>query len=389
MAAFGIDPAGLASARERARARGASAEAARLLARLGDGERLDDESLAAVFLSPHVASRDLLELARAARGPRAASIETFSPLYITNECDAECAMCGMRRFNTDLRRETADAATVEQQLDILYRRGLRGVALLTGEYHRGARRGAMLARTGSALRAALERGFLHVLINVGALEGEEYGELLAGLPRRGDGRIAPQLTMCTFQETYDPRSYARFMGTTADNPRSGFARRLENFDRAADAGMWAANPGVLLGLNRDLGYELLALLAHVRHLLGRGMLVYVSLPRLRKASGAPHRAGVSDDEFTRLVALLSVGVPEAKVVVSTREPPHIQQRLLPVIGVLTPGSPGVAPYTEAGARFEVEASQFEVLDHRPIEVILGEFLAAGTTIRCYEPAAPA
>jgi hypothetical protein len=30
-----------------------------------------------------------------------------------------------------------------------------------------------------------------------------------------------------------------------------------------------------------------------------------------------------------------------------------------------------------------------VLDHRPIEAILGEYLAAGATIACYEPAARA
>jgi hypothetical protein len=84
---------------------------------------------------------------------------------------------------------------------------------------------------------------------------------------------------------------------------------------------------------------------------------------------------------------MSFGAPDAKVVISTRESPDIQRRLLPVIGVLTPGSPGVAPYTETGARFALEASQFEVLDHRPIEVILGEHLAAGATIACYEPAA--
>jgi hypothetical protein len=83
--------------------------------------------------------------------------------------------------------------------------------------------------------------------------------------------------------------------------------------------------------------------------------------------------------------VLSFGVPEARVVISTREAPEIQRTLLPVIGVLTPGSPGVAPYTETGARFELEASQFEVLDHRPIEAILGEHLAAGATISCYEP----
>jgi len=222
-------------------------------------------------------------------------------------------------------------------------------------------------------------------VNIGALETAEYDVLLAELPRRA-GRLVPRVTMCTFQETYSPQAYARFMGTNPSNPRSDFLRRLTNFDRACDAGIWVANPGVLLGLNPDVGYELLALLAHVRHLLRRGMEIYVSLPRLRKASGTPYPAGVSDDELCRLVAVLSFGVPDAKIVISTREPPAMQRRLLPVIGVLTPGSPGVAPYTETGARFDLEASQFEVLDQRPIEAILGEYLAAGATFDCYEPA---
>jgi len=116
------------------------------------------------------------------------------------------------------------------------------------------------------------------------------------------------------------------------------------------------------------------------------MEVYVSLPRLRKPTGTPYPQGVSDDLLCRTVAVLSFGAPAARVVISTREPPAMQRRLVPVIGVLTPGSPGVAPYTETGARFELEASQFEVLDHRPIEAILGEYLAAGATIDCYEPA---
>jgi hypothetical protein len=45
----------------------------------------------------------------------------------------------------------------------------------------------------------------------------------------------------------------------------------------------------------------------------------------------------------------------------------------------------VAPYTETGARFEREASQFEVLDERPIETILGEVLASGTQVDGYVP----
>jgi 2-iminoacetate synthase len=387
MQRFGLDVGAVEEARARAGslARGPMVEA--IARKALDGEALSDEELVALLLAPAIATDTLAAIAIARRPPGGPHLETFSPLYLTNECDAECLMCGMRSANAALARETADVGTVEAQLDILHGRGVRGVALLTGEYHHGPRRQAMIGRTAHALDAALARGFTHVLINIGALDVEEYDTLLRDVPR-GDGRVVPRVTMCTFQETYHPGSYARFMGTTPDNPRSDFARRLTNFDRAADAGMWVANPGVLLGLHDDVAFELLALLAHVRHLRARELEVYISLPRLRRASGTPYAAGVDDDMLRRIVAVLSFGCPDAKVVISTREPPAMQRRLAPMIGVLTPGSPGVAPYTLHGARFELEASQFEVLDHRPIEDILGELIANGATIDCYEPAAP-
>lgn len=386
MERFELDAVAIGVRRDRA-ARRAVAGGAELLGTVAGGGALSDDDLAALLLSSDVATASLLAAAGAGRRADGLRFETFSPLYLTNECDAECRMCGMRRSNRGLARETAAPETIGAQLDILHDRGLRAVAILTGEYRHGARRTAMIARAAAALRGALRRGFRHVLINIGALDPAEYSVLLDGVSRRAGGRVAPQITMCTFQETYDPRVYARFMGGDPDNPRSDYRRRLENFDRAADAGLWAVNPGVLVGLNRDVAWELLALLAHVRHLERRGLAVYVSLPRLRRASGAARTAGLDDDALCRLAAVLALGAPRAKIVISTREPAAMQRRLAPVIGVLTPGSPGVAPYTATGARFEVEASQFEVLDHRPIEAILGEYLAAGATIDCFEPAA--
>ncbi len=384
---FQIDPAATQAVRARAARQATTLAMGELLARLGAGHSLADEELAAVFLSPHISTGELLASAQACR-PDGPHLETFSPLYITNECDAECRMCGMRRTNDDLVRASADRETVEGQLGVLLHRGMRGVAILAGEYRQGARRQAMIARSADAVGAALERGFMHVLVNIGALDTPEYETLLGRVGRRADGHVEPRVTMCTFQETYDPTVYARFMGDEPENPRADFARRLINFDRARAAGMWCANPGVLLGLNHDLGYELLALLAHVAHLEQHGMCVYISVPRLRRASGTPYPAGVSDDALCRFVAVLALGRPTAKVVISTRESPAIQQRLAPVIGVLTPGSPGVAPYTLTGARFELEASQFEVLDHRPFEEILGDLLAAGATIDCFDARRP-
>jgi len=386
MQRFGLDVEMVEAARARAAALAAMPAAVDIAARALAGDALGDEELVALLLAPGVSTATLTSIAGSQRPTGGLHFETFSPLYLTNECDAECLMCGMRAGNATLARETADEGSVETQLDILHGRGVRGVALLTGEYHHGRRRQTMIRRAAQALAAALGRGFTHVLINIGALDDDEYGTLLADVPRRPDGRVAPRVTMCTFQETYHPTAYARFMGSTPENPRSDFTRRLTNFDRAADAGMWVANPGVLLGLHDDVGFELMALLAHIRHLRARGLEVYVSLPRLRRASGTPYAAGVDDDMLCRIVAVLSFGRPDVKVVISTREPPAMQRRLVPLIGVLTPGSPGVAPYTATGARFELEASQFEVLDHRPIEAILGEFIADGATIDCYEPA---
>lgn len=385
MTPFGLDRDAVVAARACAAERAADPAAmAGVLAALETGVRAEPLEATALLLSPHVATGTLERLA-AARRPKAQPIETFAPLYVSNECDAECRMCGMRATNADLVRETASPGTVAAQLDVLHRRGLRGVAILTGEYAFGPRRRAMIGLAAAAVHGALERGFRHVLVNIGSLEDDELRLLLAGLPTDG-GTIVPQVTMCTFQETYDPLVYARFMGEAPENPRADYRRRLTNLDRARAAGMWAANPGVLLGLNPDVGFELLALLAHVAHLARLGMRVYVSLPRLRRASGTPRPGGVDDDALARIVAAIALASPEARIVVSTREAPRVQARLLPMIHVLTPGSPGVAPYTESGARFELEASQFEVLDHRPFEGVLGDVLAAGYAVECYEPA---
>ena len=385
METYQIQPQSLQTLREQAQEKSENGAGLELATRLRKGEGLSDDELAALFLSSEVSTNELLAIAKELRSEDSMSIETFCPLYITNECDAECLMCGMQKHNKSLTRETAGEETIKEQLEILAYRGIRGVALLTGEYRHGPMRSKMLSRTNQAIRDAVELGFQHILINVGSIEESEYAGLLSDVPKSTGKPGSPRITMCTFQETYDPTVYRKFMGSTPENPRSDFDRRLRNFNRAAQAGLGSANPGVLVGLNPDVASEMLALLDHCRHIASLEMTTYVSLPRLRKANGAEHRAGIGDDEFCRLVALLSAGLPQALLVISTRESPAIQQRLLPVIGVLTAGSPGVAPYTREDARFEIEASQFEVADLRPFEEILGECIRAGARIQGYDP----
>jgi 2-iminoacetate synthase len=351
-------------------------------ARLGAG--LDADDIALLWSAPRVSSDALYQLARAVRRARPVRLETFSPLYMTNTCDAECRMCGMRRDNQALVRETADLESIETQLRTLRRRGMHAVALLTGEY-RPERRGWALEFVNRALRRTQALGFRHVLINVGSIDADEFDALLDGVPRRSDGAVLPKLTMCTFQETYSRPVYAKFMGVDPDNPRADFDRRLGNFGRSRRAGLRVANPGILVGLNPDLGFELLALALHAQHLLARGMEVYLSVPRLRQIAGSRVQRGADDDAFVRLVSLLSLAVPDGKIVLTTREPAEIQRHLVPIITVLSAGSAAVTPYTDSGARFPLETSQFEVIDQRPFEQVLAEWHGAHG-IENFEPA---
>jgi 2-iminoacetate synthase len=363
-----------------ARAARASEEAAEAsLARAESGTRPSIEDIAVLWYAHTVSTDRIAAVAEAARGARVRHLETFSPLYLTNTCDAECRMCGMRRDNDALVRETAELDVVEAQLGTLLERGMQAVALLTGEYAVERRPWAM-RYVNAALQATERLGFNHVLVNVGSIDDDELPILLAGISRRADGMLAPKVTMCTFQETYDRRAYGKFMGRNPTNPRSDYERRLTNFDRARRAGFRVANPGVLLGLSRDLAFEMLAAALHVEHLLQAGMEVYLSTPRLRRVAGGGAGRGVSDDDFVRLLALLSLTLPDAKLVLTTREPREVQQRVARLVSVLSAGSSAVTPYTEDGARFPLDASQFEVIDQRPFEAILQEHLDAGVAI---------
>lgn len=355
-----------------------------ILARAGTGAGLDPADMAVLWHASALSGTDLLAAARSARRARPVRLETFAPLYLTNTCDAACRMCGMRHDNHALERQTAAPEAIEEQLQVLRARGMRGVAVLTGEY-RGSRRRWALELVNRVLHRTQALGFRHVLINVGSIDADEFDLLLAGIPRHADGSVVPKLTMCTFQETYSERCYAKFMGRAADNPRANFARRLANFDRSRRAGLRVANPGILVGLHRDLGFDLIALALHARHLLAAGMEVYLSVPRLRQIAGAHEQRGADDDAFVRLVAVLSLALPTCKIVLTTREPASVQRLLVPVVTVLSAGSAAVAPYTPTGARFPLETSQFEVIDQRPFEQVLARWRGPAG-IENFEPA---
>jgi 2-iminoacetate synthase len=170
-----------------------------------------------------------------------------------------------------------------------------------------------------------------------------------------------------YQETYHPDTYAR---VHLAGRKRHFEWRLLGPERAARAGMRRVGIGALLGLHGDWRYEALATAAHARFLMRRywRTQVTVSVPRLRpSAAGWQPEDPMRDRDLVQLICALRLFLPDAGIVVSTREAPELRDGLF-LVGA-THASAG--SHTEPGGYEHPDQAteQFEIADHRtPAEV---------------------
>jgi 2-iminoacetate synthase len=335
----------------------------------------------ALWQDRSITTANLKEAAEARCAARRPRLHTFVPLYTTNHCDSECKMCSMRKSNAKMDRKFAGKAVLTEQLEILFHHeGVRGVGFLTGEYQDKYVRLSTAFRIGWAMRTALDMGFERIYFNIGSMEPDEI-DVLADWIRRDD-----PVTMCVFQETYDQQTYHKFMGQTDRGvPKADYDRRVVSFDRWLDAGFRYVNPGVLVGLHDDLASEIVTLVAHGQHLRERGATVDLSVPRMRPAVVSRDTTRVDDDTYLRMMAVVAFTCPDQRLVLTTREPQEFQDEAIFLAGVISPGSPDVAPYRAgAQARNELSTSQFLVADLRRPRHILGRIEDRGTPVGFFE-----
>ncbi|HUR22939.1 MAG TPA: 2-iminoacetate synthase ThiH [Acidimicrobiales bacterium] len=308
----------------------------------------------AVLLSPAAALRieHMAQLAHEATVRRfGRTIHLFAPLYLSNECVSTCTYCGFSAGNEVARRTLAPSEVLAEARELVDR-GFRHLLLVAGEHARIVSKDYVVDCV-----ATLAPVVPSLSLEVQVWDTTTYRRLVdAGC----DGLVV-------YQETYDRATYEQ---VHLRGKKRNYDWRLAAPDRGAEAGMRRLGIGALLGLHRDWRAEALALAAHARALTHRWWRceVTLSLPRLRPAAGGFEPSDpLGDRDFVQLLCALRLLLPDAGLVLSTRETVQFRDAVF-ALGVthLSAGSqtdPG--GYTDANGA----EAQFEVADTRsPAEV---------------------
>jgi 2-iminoacetate synthase len=259
----------------------------------------------------------------------------FAPLYLSNECINNCKYCGFSRDNPILRL-TLTVEELRREAHALVGQGFRNILLVSGEHPKFVST-SYLTECVRALREMVPS----ISLEVGPMPREAYRSMVeAG----AEGLVV-------YQETYGRKAYAEFH--TA-RPKRNFEWRLETPERAYAAGFRRLGIGALFGFS-DWRQDAICVAAHADYLLRNcwKASLTLSLPRLRPCAGEFEPVTkMSDRELVQLVCAFRLLFPDVGLVLSTREPEHLRDALVPLgITLMSAGShtePG--GYTGAGKK---------------------------------------
>ncbi|WP_016777710.1 [FeFe] hydrogenase H-cluster radical SAM maturase HydG [Anaerophaga thermohalophila] len=296
-------------------------------------------------------------------------IVLFAPLYIGNLCVNNCAYCGFRTDNKKQKRITLTPEEISEEVTMLEDAGHKRLILVFGEHPK--------------YDAKFIADTVRHVYSVKHLNGEIRRVNINAAPFDVDGfKIVKEAGIGTyqvFQETYHRDTYLK---VHLGGKKRDFDWRITALDRAQEAGIDDVGIGALLGLY-DWRFEVLGLLRHVNHFEA----VYnvgphtISFPRLKKASGfdAKPEFDVSDEEFTRLVAILRLAVPYTGMILTAREPAHIRDEVLQFGVSQIDGGTNIElkGYTTKNPEQNLDQEQFTIGDNRTLNEVMDELIGHG------------
>ncbi|HDR67534.1 MAG TPA: [FeFe] hydrogenase H-cluster radical SAM maturase HydG, partial [Bacteroidaceae bacterium] len=179
-----------------------------------------------------------------------------------------------------------------------------------------------------------------------------------------------------FQETYHRGAYAFYH---EGGIKKDYDWRLTALDRAQEAGIDDVGIGALFGLY-DWRFDVLGLIRHVNHFEA----VYnvgphtISFPRVKQASDVhlPEQYMMSDEDFTRMVAILRLSVPYTGLILTAREPVSVRQEVLTFgVSQIDGGTKiEMKGYSSNHPTQDLHAEQFEINDDRSLGEVIDELI---------------
>ena len=296
-------------------------------------------------------------------------IVLFAPLYVGNLCTNNCEYCGFRTSNKDQKRMTLTEEELISEVEMLEDTGQKRLILVFGE-HPKYNAGFIADTVRSVYKVKKGNGEIRrVNINAAPLDVEGFKTV----KESGIG------TYQVFQETYHREAYAKYH---TSGLKSNYDYRLTALDRAQEGGIDDVGIGALFGLY-DWRFEVMALLRHVNHFEA----VYnvgphtISFPRLKNASNVimDNQYQVSDEEFTKMVAILRLAVPYTGLILTAREPAHIREEVLRFGVSQIDGGTKIEMKGYSGNKKaqDLNAEQFEINDNRTLNEVMDELINKG------------
>ena len=293
-------------------------------------------------------------------------IVLFAPLYIGNHCTNNCLYCGFRTGNKKQERTTLSNPELVEQVKQLEDDGHKRLILVFGEHPKYSP--DFIADSVRTVYSVKHKNgeIRRVNINAAPFDIEGFKTVKAS----GIG------TYQIFQETYHPETYLKVHQA---GMKRNYEWRLTALDRAQEAGIDDVGIGALIGLF-DWRFDVMGLIRHVNHFEA----VYnvgphtISFPRIQTASGfeIDKRYEVSDEDFTKLVAILRLAVPYTGLILTAREPAHVRDEVLQYGVSQIDGGTNIElkGYTRKNEEQNLDLEQFTINDARPLKDVMLELV---------------
>lgn len=301
-------------------------------------------------------------------------IVMFAPLYLSNYCINSCVYCPYHCQNTHIARKKLTQEEIEKEVIALQDMGHKRLALEAGEDPVNNPIEYILESIKTIYSINHKNGAIRrVNVNIAATTVDEYRML----KEAGIG------TYILFQETYNKKSYEELHPA---GPKHNYDWHTEAMDRAMEGGIDDVGLGVLFGLD-TYSYELVGLLMHAEHLEAvHGVGPHtISVPRVRPADDidpedfdAGVDGGLTDELFSKIIAIIRVAVPYTGMIMSTRESKEMRNKGLH-LGISQISG---ASKTSVGGYYEDEpeeenSAQFDVNDNRTLDEVVRWLMELG------------